>query len=146
MAPVHNCCSCIRPYDLYRSGRHALCLPCGHSTCRSCLLQLQTPNCPICHESLHTNIATMAPNYMLHDVLASSPATAVSWAVTIIYAGTEVLMRFECHDGTSCWSYSISGKTQQHSIFSSLNPLRRNMEISPFGLCASYHLARHQDT
>lgn len=71
MASLNKCLMCNEAFLLDVQHRQALCLPCGHTACRSCLSRMNSCNCPSCGAPFTSNVATMAPNFMLHQVLAS---------------------------------------------------------------------------
>lgn len=81
MTSLNECSICNEPFVLNIPIRQALTLACGHTTCRSCLSRLQSPHCPSCRAFFASDVATMAPTYMLHEVFTSAAAStaAVSW-------------------------------------------------------------------
>lgn len=61
----HNlsCDICYHTYD--QTVRLPLQLDCGHTYCKSCLLQARSGDCPTCRTRLSRNVSLLRPNYAL---------------------------------------------------------------------------------
>lgn len=75
MSSTNECPICSEPFVPTTSSRQAVCLPCGHTACRSCLSRMHSPNCPSCRPPFTGSIPTMAPNYRLHEMLAETSSS-----------------------------------------------------------------------
>lgn len=97
MGSFTKCPICCEPFVLNPPEQQALSLPCGHTTCRSCMSLLQSAHCPCCRAVFAGNVAAMAPNYTLHEALASAEASAaaaatVSWLVHVYHNLRKIIM------------------------------------------------------
>eukprot|EP00475_Leptophrys_vorax_P005007 TRINITY_DN13010_c0_g1_i1.p1 TRINITY_DN13010_c0_g1~~TRINITY_DN13010_c0_g1_i1.p1 ORF type:complete len:436 (-),score=101.97 TRINITY_DN13010_c0_g1_i1:142-1449(-) len=62
-----ECPICAESYNRFQ--RNPLCLPCGHTTCQSCLKQLQSNKCPLCRSNISSKIDSCPVNFALLDVI-----------------------------------------------------------------------------
>lgn len=69
---LNTCCVCSEYFAITQPNKQAVCLPCGHTACRSCLSHMRSPHCPICHAPFACNPAVMAPNHIMHQMLAAA--------------------------------------------------------------------------
>ncbi len=67
-----ECSVCMEAYSA--SGLHeAKICPCGHTFCKSCLMQLPSPKmCPVCRVYIASKIDDLPRNYALIDIIMSS--------------------------------------------------------------------------